>query len=266
MAHGKLPKILDVGQKFGRLIVISPDDPFVRSNGVKLSRSRCLCVCGKYTIVQNSNLRSGTTKSCGCLKRDTASNKTHGRSKTRAHRIWCNMKDRCYREKNPAYKNYGARGIKVYDKWKNSFEKFIADVGEPPPGHSMERINNDLGYFPGNVRWATPAEQALNTRRNTFVEWQGNRMTLGEAIKKSGVSRAAVMHRLARGWSTNRALETPLKYTMVERNGERIKLSDVSREVGVPYYILYQRVIKGGWSLEDAISTPINKNFARNTK
>lgn len=121
------------------------------------------------------------------------------------------MKERCYNQNNHKYPDYGGRGIKVCNAWRESFETFLRDMGPRPPGTSIDRIDNDGNYDPGNCRWATPAEQGANRRNNIRVEWQGQRMILRDAIERAGLPRKAVEHRLKRGWDVNRALSTPLK-------------------------------------------------------
>jgi len=136
----------------------------------------CICECGNITSVNQGNLRrkDGGTKSCGCLKREQnkritnklhQDQRTHGRSKTQLYKVWDAIKQRCNNPKTRNYKNYGGRGIIICDQWLD-FETFANDVGERPgKEYSLDRINNDGNYEPGNVRWATCKEQALNRRK-----------------------------------------------------------------------------------------------------
>lgn len=122
----------------------------------------CLCSCGKEVVVRGSSLRTGKTKSCGCQK----GKPTHGMTGTSEYQAWVNMRSRCYDEKNTYYKDYGGRGIQVCPEWINSFSNFIAHVGlKPSPEYSLDRIDVNGDYSPGNVRWATGKQQVRNTRK-----------------------------------------------------------------------------------------------------
>lgn len=203
-----------IGTRFSRLIVVSAAEPVSRPSGGKPRlRWLCLCDCGVEKIVRQEYLKSGNTRSCGCLYRESrhTARLTHGQTKTPLHRVWMTMKERCHNPNNHKYPDYGGRGITVCPAWRESFEAFLADMGErPSTGHSIERINNDGNYEPSNCRWATPDEQSANRRNNIWVEWQGRRMILRDAIATAGLPRKSVERRLKRGWTLERALTTPL--------------------------------------------------------
>lgn len=160
------------GKKFGRLTAIEPKGLRGDGHAVKWF---CICDCGGQKVVCGKKLRKGNTVSCGCYRRERTSEryKTHAacsgnnRKWTPEYRAWVSMKSRCNPDyDHPDFKNYAARGIKVCEYWKNSFARFLADVGpRPSDKHSLDRYpNNDGNYELGNVRWATRREQMLNTR------------------------------------------------------------------------------------------------------
>lgn len=131
----------------------------------------CLCDCGNFKIVLGAALRSGHTKSCGCLQREAV--QTHGMSRTSEYTVWCHAQYRCDNPNDPAYAYYGGRGIKFCQRWRgpNGFKNFIEDMGRRPgPGYTLERINNDGDYEPGNCKWATRKEQHGNTSRNRWFK------------------------------------------------------------------------------------------------
>lgn len=148
------------GRKFGRLTVIS-------YAGILPSNSRinwnCRCECGTEISAQAKKLICGHTLSCGCLMREKAAARfrKHGGSTSPEFVVWSGLIARCTNAKNPSAKNYGARGIEVCDRWKNSFENFLSDMGKRPSRlHSIDRINNNGNYAPGNCQWATKKTQA----------------------------------------------------------------------------------------------------------
>jgi len=171
-----MSKIIDMtGKRFCRLLVISTAG---KSKGGKIMWM-CKCDCGEIKPIAGHHLRSGATKSCGCLDREKAIERftTHGEAhKTREWQTWVNIRNRCYNKNNISYPNYGARGITVCDRWLESYENFLDDMGRCPGGCTIDRIDNDKGYSPSNCKWSTRAEQMRNTRRNVWVEFKGKRM------------------------------------------------------------------------------------------
>jgi hypothetical protein len=152
-----------IGKKFGRLTPTK----YLGTNKWRNGKWLCLCSCGNQKECSSSNLRSGGSKSCGCLQKERTilANTIHGQGRTRIYRIWTNMLERCNNPNNPFYKDYGGRGIIVCKRWLK-FENFLKDVGNPPEGLTFDRTNNDKGYFPDNWKWSTPKEQANNRRDN----------------------------------------------------------------------------------------------------
>lgn len=196
------------GARFGRLTVISADR---RRVGARMRTFwSCRCDCGNMTSVVRDTLINGMTTSCGCFQRECVSSrsKTHGRSKTRLHRIWGNMIGRCHRPQNISFHNYGGRGITVCAEWRTSFEAFARDVGDPPSvEHSLDRIDNDAGYYPGNVRWATRQQQGRNRRGLQIIKAFGREMCIAEAAELAGLKYQTVRARILKhGWTVADAL------------------------------------------------------------
>lgn len=202
-------RIDHTGQVFGRLTVLLQTGKRDANGNIAWL---CLCECGRETTVGGKELRSGGTKSCGCLFLEVAAQKgrtipfKHGCTGTKTYLIWCGMRQRCMNPKDPKFARYGGRGIKVCDRW-NEYQNFLSDMGECPSSMSIDRWPNANGnYEPGNCRWATQLEQQNNRTNNLIVELNGRKMTASEAAREHGLSPDTVHARLSRGDSIERAL------------------------------------------------------------
>lgn len=198
------------GQVFGRLLVLS-------YAGKASWNARC--ECGVLKTIRSNHLISGRSRSCGCLSREmtAARRRSHGEScggKVSAeYAAWSKMKSRCYDENDKEYHNYGGRGIQVSQRWVDSFENFLADVGRRPTArHSLDRYPDQNGdYSPGNVRWATLKEQGRNKRTNKLLSFGGRTQCLSAWAEELGIDQNTLGMRLLGGWSVERALTTPLQ-------------------------------------------------------
>lgn len=198
-----------VGQRFGRLTVLRRN---ATNTSAGKSRWDCFCECGQEVTLVGGNLKSGVTKSCGCLA--TESRTTHGLSKVNdpTYAAWNNIRQRCNNPHNRGYAEYGGRGIRVCARWNASFEAFLEDMGaHPGKGYSIDRINNDGNYEFGNCRWANAREQANNRSDNKPILFNGRTMTLSAWARELGVNRGTLSHRLLKGWSIKDAFTTPVK-------------------------------------------------------
>ena len=178
----------------------------------------CVCTCGTYCDVKQHRLLSGNTRSCGCLKRSVLGDatRTHGKANSRisgyasrAYGVWQAMRDRCSNSNRVDYKYYGGRGISVCARWQK-FENFLEDMGEPPKGLTLDRVDNDKGYTKSNCRWATRREQTYNSTSIRIVKIGGVEKPLRVALAETGVTRNAFYARLKLGWTEIEALTTPL--------------------------------------------------------
>lgn len=238
-----MPKFIDLtGRRFGKLVVVE-----------YLGRSTwmCLCTCGSQTRVNGQALRGGRTVTCGCglVERNKARAK-HGMYRTRVYRQWHQMIQRCYNPNNSRYQRYGGRGITVCDRWRLSFDAFYADMGDPPEGTSIDRIDNARGYEPGNCRWATPQEQANNRYTNVLIEHDGVSRTIAEWARHLGLPYHRLVHRHRIGWvppqlfSRDNHKGKTTVYT-VQYQGREVTMKELSVLTGTKLQTLYARLYAG---------------------
>lgn len=204
-----------IGERYGRLVVVAVATDHITPGGHKVKRWQCRCDCGQERTVCQSHLRSGATQSCGCLRNERvkAACSTHGEKPKHGnpspeYNAWRQMLARCTNPNRKDWDNYGGRGITVCKRWATSFEAFLEDMGRRPSSkHSLDRIDTEGNYEPGNVRWADDFQQSQNRRNIVKVVVDGETVCLKEACRRVGVSYSAVMRRRARGWSQDRWLE-----------------------------------------------------------
>jgi hypothetical protein len=203
---GKKPsRLIDLtGQVFGKLTVIQRSD--IMNNG-RRPKWECQCECGRITVVFGMSLRRGKSRSCGGCDRIP---EKHGEWASAEYSVWGGMKSRCSNPNNPHFKNYGGRGIKVCQEWDSSYVAFLAHVGRRPSDkHTIDRIDNDKGYEPGNVRWATRREQVLNRRNSVLLTFQGQTKCLADWALQLGFPITTLRSRIKNRWSVEELLSTP---------------------------------------------------------
>lgn len=206
-----------VGEKFGRLTVLSPDEDYISHDGHHYAKWLCKCDCGSVISVRGDSLKNGRTKSCGCLTPDNnRSRATHGDSRkshrNRLYTIWANIMQRCKNPKNSSYKYYGDRGIRICEQWER-YEEFkswaLAD------GYSdeltIDRTDFDGDYCPENCRWISIQEQQNNKRTNHSLTYNGKTMSVAQWSRETGMPYRTLMSRVyILRWDDERAITTPV--------------------------------------------------------
>ena len=199
------------GQCFGNLTVRS------RAGSTKNGKAlwNCVCSCGNKTIAVSTDLLSGHTRSCGCKKYESH-NKRHGQTRTDIHQKWCQMRQRCYDPNCKPFKYYGAIGITVCPEWNNSFEDFRdwAYAHGYEEGLSLDRINNEMGYFPDNCRWVPKEKQSGNRRNNLMFSYNGKTQNLKAWCDELGLKYPVIYNRIRRdGYTFEQAITSkPYEY------------------------------------------------------
>lgn len=197
------------GQRFGQWLVAGSH---VRTHNKTLWL--CRCDCGTKRHVNGAELRNGKSTNCGCVRRAkvAARNYKHGMGSTALHARWQGMIARCENPNHKGYKRYGAKGITVCGRWRESFTAWLADMGPPPsPRHTIERKDNRGNYEPGNCVWATNKENCNNTSRNRVIEHDGLQLTLSQWSERTGIEHHTIAYRIDRyGWSVHEALTIPV--------------------------------------------------------
>ena len=195
------------GNKYGMLTVLCPVRKIV-GNGHPQTYWRCSCSCGngKEVVVVKFWLISADNPNCGCCRSQ------HGMSQSSEYKSWGAMKYRCTNPKCWDWDHYGGRGIKVCQRWLNSFEDFYKDMGpKPDSSYSIDRIDNDGDYYPENCRWASPKQNNNNRSSTVTITYKGETKVLSDWSKITGIDMKTITTRLRKGWSVADALETPTK-------------------------------------------------------
>jgi hypothetical protein len=224
MATRTIHPPITIGQRFERLLVIEEASPYIWKCH-RHRRWKCQCDCGNVIVAHDNNLKRRTVLSCGCWTLDRLTKHGHNNvgKTTKTYRAWQAMKSRCYNQKVACYDRYGGRGIRVCDRWLESFENFLSDMGECPPGLSLDRLDNSGNYEPENCEWRSRVDQTNNRRSNVYIEWQGKKMTLADAARFVGLPYYVVRSRISdHGWSSEKALTTPV----APNGGRYIKSND----------------------------------------
>ncbi len=221
-----MSRLIDItGNRYNNLVVIKK--AYSTEKGIPVWE--CLCDCGKTTLVRGSNLKSGAVKSCGCLVRQKGRNSTHGMSHTRLYHVWVGMRNRCYNKSFRSFKDYGLRGIKVCDEWKNSFESFMKWANENGynDGLTIERINIDDDYCPSNCTWI-PANQQQGNRRICYsIQYNGQTKNLADWCNELGLEYKRTHNRIFKlGWSFEKAISEPVNVKKRNKKCQNMHLTD----------------------------------------
>lgn len=188
-----------IGNKYGKLTPIE----VIEKNKHGLLLYNCLCDCGNIKVVGSRYLTEGRITSCGCARK-----KSKGKSNSITYKSWISAKQRCLNPNNHNYKNYGRRGIKMCERWINSFVAFLEDMGErPSPNHTLDRIDNNGNYEQSNCRWATKREQSNNTRTNRLIKINDKEITVSEFSRKYGINISNVFYELKKGMNPKDIIE-----------------------------------------------------------
>lgn len=211
-----------IGQVFGRLTVIGPWFSLPSRTKGRLRHVVCRCECGGHVAVRKQDLANSQQRSCGCLASEITAKRNrdrqkHGHSHTETRKAspeytaWWGAIQRCETKGHRSYQHYGARGIRMCERWRRSFEAFLDDMGyRPSPDHSIDRIDVNGDYEPGNVRWATSTEQERNKRSSRFVTAMGDTKTVVEWSEVTGIPAPTIYRRLNKGLSPEEAIAMPV--------------------------------------------------------
>jgi len=200
-----------IGKRFHRLVILNDAEPQISPGGRVQKRVLCECDCGKRKTINLASIKRESTRSCGCLHKEARG--SHGGCHTKSYSCWADIKTRCFNKKHRGYGYYGARGIKICERWMK-FENFFEDMGECPDGKSIDRKDNNGNYCKENCRWADRTQQNNNTRRNHFLEFRGKRLTIAQWSRITNIKYHIIYKRIGKGWSVERTLTEPVNYAV----------------------------------------------------
>lgn len=253
------------GKKYGKLMVVGFAGYFPMG-GRPHAAWWCRCECGLIVRPYATNLQRHTT-SCGCAAVKHGAARRGGKSPL--YNVWQSMIRRCHTTSEKGYRNYGARGIRVCERWRHSFPNFLADMGErPTEKHTLDRIDNDGNYEPGNCRWATRSVNNNNTRRNVYLTLNGETHTLTQWSRKLGVPAARLKMRVELGWNDEEVLTVPQckrkNQQTITWNGERRTIIDWAEKTGIRLGTLRYR-LRSGWPPSRALSESPTRSRVTNS-
>jgi hypothetical protein len=199
---GRMQNLDLTGKSFGKWIVLRKHENRTKHGEVLWE---CKCECGNNANVKAGNLRGNTSKSCGCAQHEY----THNMTGTKTFKSWESMKQRCLNKNAPDYISYGGRGIKVCNRWVNSFDNFLSDMGLRPNDKTLDRMDVNGDYTPENCRWATKQEQEQNKRNTLKITAFGETKTVHEWANQYNLAARVIIERVKVGWDSEKALVTP---------------------------------------------------------
>lgn len=259
-----------VGDRFDSLEVISI---YMKETNDKQKKRRtclCKCDCGALKEINAYSLTSGASTSCGCGKRNSIDPDVTSRNFQSEYNAWNHAKDRCYNPNSDSYPFYGAKGIKVCDRWleKRGFENFLLDMGqkpEPKKDYEIDRIDNSWDYCKENCRWVTHEEQSKNRDNIHYVEWEGKNQTLREWSEEKNIKLATLKTRFFSEHKRGKELFAPTRKRKTERNLKDIYIEYNGESRSIPEWSLYTGIeprtiawrYDAKWSPEDILTTPI---------
>lgn len=258
-------------QRFGRLTAAYRVDDAYYKDGTHHHRWLCFCDCGNCCIVLEGNLKSGVTKSCGCYRREVASENQkkhltkHNETHTRLYHVWCNMRRRCNNPTDDAYPHYGGRGIKVCDEWQTfiPFRDWSMEHGyDPNAKHgecTIDRRDVNGDYCPDNCRWVNMLVQQNNKTNNRKYTWNGETKTIKQWAEELGIDRTTLTYRIDKsGMTFEEAITIPVvrKDRLINYNKETHTINQWSKITGLSTSAIVYRIDRLGWSIEKALTEP----------